>query len=61
MHVNAGIGVYGLQFRIPHFFHLDDVLIRVLRGKAHSDKEFESLIKRIFTVMLSRLKEIYNL
>lgn len=61
VHVNAVIEVYDLQLNVPHLFHLDDVLIRVLGGKAHSDRISENLIKRIFIVMLLRLKEIYNL
>lgn len=61
MHVNAVIEVYDLQLNVPHLFHLDDVLIRVLGGKARSDRISENLIKRIFIVMLLRLKEIYNL
>lgn len=55
--MNAGIGVYSLQLDVPRPCHLDDVWIRVLTGKSHSDGVTESLIKRLFTVMLSRLKE----
>lgn len=58
MHANAGIGVYGPQLDVPHLFDLNGVLITILTGKAHSDGTIESLTKGLFTVMLSRLKEI---
>lgn len=58
MHSNAGIGVHGLQLGVPHLFDLNGVLIRILTGKVHSDGAIESLTKGLFTLMLSRLKEI---
>lgn len=58
--VNAGVGVCGLQLDVTHPCHLHDVLIRVLTGKSHSDGVAESLIKRLFTAILSRLKEIHK-
>lgn len=58
--VCAGIVVYGLQLDIAYPFHLDDVLFRVLTGKALSDGVIENLIRGLFTVLLSKLKEIHK-
>lgn len=46
------LGYMALQLDVTRPCHLDDVLIRVLTGKSHSDGVTESLIETIYSYVI---------